>query len=73
LMARAMNIGLGWVSILDPEAVKEILKAPVKNKLVAYLCLGYVKEFFTSPELEKLNWEKRKELKTLVHKDCYSD
>jgi 5,6-dimethylbenzimidazole synthase len=72
LMSRALNIGLGWVSILDPKKVKQILKAPIDNQLVAYLCLGYVKEFFSSPELEHLNWEKRKKINSVVYRDQYS-
>jgi 5,6-dimethylbenzimidazole synthase len=71
LMARAMNLGLGWVSILDPESVKETLNAPAENKLVAYLCLGYVKEFFSAPELERLNWKLRKDLSSAVFRDIY--
>lgn len=43
LMARTENLGVGWVSILDEEKVKNILNAPIENELVAYLCLGYVK------------------------------
>ena len=69
LMARAMNIGMGWVSIIDPEVVKGILKAPADAKLIAYLCLGYVEEFLESPELETLNWGKRKALQSVVHYD----
>ena len=69
LMARAMNIGLGWVSIIDPEAVKGILKSSPENKLIAYLCIGYVDEFLESPELEMLDWEKRKELQSVVYYD----
>lgn len=71
LMARAMNLGLGWVSILDPEAVKKTLNAPAENKLVAYLCVGYVKEFFSMPELETLNWKQRKDLSSAVFNDAY--
>lgn len=60
LMARAMNIGMGWVSILDPAKVADVLGAPTDQKLVAYLCLGYVDGFFTQPELEQRGWEQRK-------------
>lgn len=63
LMARSLNIGLGWVSILDPKIVKNILKAPAESKLVAYLCLGKVKEFLERPELEVLNWQQRENIK----------
>ena len=52
LMARALNIGLGWVSILDPEKVKTIVGASAESKLVAYLCVGYTDGFYTRPELE---------------------
>ena len=66
LMARALNIGLGWVSILDPLKVCRILNAPPGHQLVAYLCIGYTDGFFTRPELEILEWERRKEQETVV-------
>jgi 5,6-dimethylbenzimidazole synthase len=71
LMARALNVGIGWVSILNPNSVKEILNAPSENKLVAYLCIGYVKEFFDKPELERLKWDERKLLEDSVFRDTY--
>jgi len=58
LMARALNIGIGWVSILKPKKVKKILGVGKRYKLVAYLCVGYVKEFLDEPELKKLDWER---------------
>lgn len=66
LMARSMNIGMGWVSILNPEDVKSILSAPKNNKLVAYLCVGKVDEFLNRPELEQLKWDKAKTLQGVV-------
>jgi 5,6-dimethylbenzimidazole synthase len=71
LMARALNLGLGWVSILDAEKVARILNAPPDRKLVAYLCIGYTDGFFNRPELEMLEWEKRRELKSVVHNESY--
>jgi 5,6-dimethylbenzimidazole synthase len=71
LMARALNIGLGWVSILDPEKVKAILNAPQDNQLVAYLCLGYVDYFYESPELERKKWKNRKDFSSLVFDEHY--
>lgn len=73
LMSRALNIGMGWVSILDSETVKKILKAPPENKLIAYLCIGYVKEFMDKPELEKINWEKRKSMNTFIYDNTYPE
>ncbi|HEY2581229.1 MAG TPA: 5,6-dimethylbenzimidazole synthase [Mucilaginibacter sp.] len=71
LMARALNIGMGWVSIIDPEKVKQILKAPENNRLVGYFCLGYTDGFLKQPELELLKWDKRKEMSELIFRDTY--
>ena len=71
LMARVLNIGLGWVSIIDPEKVKGILNAPKENKLVAYLCLGYVEEFLDKPEFETIQWEKRKHMNEVIFHEKY--
>jgi 5,6-dimethylbenzimidazole synthase len=60
LMARSLNIGMGWVSILDPEKVKQILRAPEENVLIGYLCFGYTDMFYNQPELELRKWDKRK-------------
>ena len=65
LMARALNIGMGWVSILDAECIKRILHAPQGHRLIAYLCVGYVNSFLDKPELEIKRWEQRK-LKNMV-------
>ncbi len=73
LMARALNVGIGWVSILDPEKVKAVLNAPPASQLIAYLCVGYVDEFLDKPELEIVKWAERKEQNALVHKECYKN
>jgi len=67
LMARALNIGMGWVSIVDPNHVNALLGAPPQNKLIAYLCLGYVKEFHPIPELEVLKWGKRQAISEVIY------
>ncbi|MEH2534263.1 5,6-dimethylbenzimidazole synthase [Bradyrhizobium sp. AZCC 1588] len=60
LAARAEGIGFGWVSILNPARIKEILNVPSSQKLIAYLCLGYPQMAFDRPELELTNWEYRR-------------
>lgn len=59
LAARAQGIGLGWVSILDPDAVTRLLDLPSGWSLVAYLCLGYPAEPTVTPELERRGWQAR--------------
>lgn len=62
LAARADGIGLGWLSILDPEAVTAALSVPEEWRLVAHLCLGYPVAESDTPELEKAGWETRSPL-----------
>jgi 5,6-dimethylbenzimidazole synthase len=71
LAARAEGIGVGWVSILDPLAIKDLLRIPPAAQLIAYLCLGYVKEFADLPDLERDGWEKRAELTPLVRAEYF--
>jgi len=58
LAARAENLGLGWVSILDPKAVCRTLNAPENWRLTAYLCLGQAAFDDDTPLLDKTNWQK---------------
>jgi len=60
LMARSLNIGIGWVSILNPQKVDKILDVSANYKLIGYLCVGYTKQFYDIPELKKIKWEKEK-------------
>ncbi len=59
LAARADGIGLGWVSILDPEAVTSALDVPPDWTFIGYFCLGYASESDDVPALERQGWETR--------------
>ena len=59
LAARTEGLGVGWVSILDPEAVRATLDLPKGWSFVAYLCLGWPEEEHDDPELERHGWEQR--------------
>ena len=67
LAGRAEGIGVGWVSILDPRELSRILGLPDHVVPVAYLCLGYVREFPDGPELQRAGWRQRMPLSELVH------
>ncbi|HXW42741.1 MAG TPA: 5,6-dimethylbenzimidazole synthase, partial [Xanthobacteraceae bacterium] len=60
LAARAQGIGMGWVSILDPQAVATLLQVPAEWKFIGYFCLGYPQADDTTPELEQSGWECRR-------------
>lgn len=66
LAARAEGIGVGWVSILEPEVVTRALDVPESWSLIAYLCLGRPVEEHLDPELERAGWQARADLSELV-------
>lgn len=68
LAARAEGLGLGWVSILDPQAVAQALDVPVGWEFIAYLCLGWPAEEHLDPELARHGWQDRTALSRKVLK-----
>lgn len=60
LAARAVGLGLGWISILDAARVTEILEVCPEWAFIGYLCLGYPQAEGTIPELERTGWERRR-------------
>jgi 5,6-dimethylbenzimidazole synthase len=61
LAARAEGLGLGWVSILQPEKLPATLGTPPDWTLIGYFCLGYPEAEDDTPELEREGWEHRRE------------
>jgi 5,6-dimethylbenzimidazole synthase len=73
LAARAENIGMGWVSLFDAEALRQLVRLPQGSRPVAVLCLGHVAAFYPRPMLEETGWAKRFDLKDLVQTDYWSE
>jgi 5,6-dimethylbenzimidazole synthase len=71
LAARAEGIGIGWVSILEPAKLKQLLGIPDGVVPVAYLCLGHVSQFASRPDLETQGWDKRRSLRELVMSETF--
>ncbi len=59
LALRVEGLGLGWVSILDPEQMTRDLNVPETWRLIGYFCVGYPEELSETPELELVGWENR--------------
>jgi 5,6-dimethylbenzimidazole synthase len=68
LAARAYGLGVGWVSILEPEVVTKALDVPNGWKLIAYLCVGWPSEEHLDPELERHGWQQRIDMGPLILK-----
>jgi len=73
LAARAENIGMGWVSLFDPEALRQLMRMPEGSRPVAILCLGYVPAFYPRPMLEEVDWARRADLKDMLHTDYWNE
>lgn len=73
LAARVENIGMGWVSLFDPEALRQLMHMPMGSRPVAVLCLGYVRAFYSRPMLEEVGWAHRLDLKDMVQTDYWTD
>jgi 5,6-dimethylbenzimidazole synthase len=71
LASRAENVGMGWVSLFDPQALRDLLRMPADGRPVAVLCLGRVAEFYPRPMLEESQWAKRFDLKSMVATDYW--
>jgi 5,6-dimethylbenzimidazole synthase len=71
LAARAEGVGVGWVSILAPEALAQTLNIPAHLTPVAYLCLGFVHSFADAPDLERQGWQQRLPLKDVLYKEHF--
>lgn len=66
LGARAEGLGLGWVSILDPQPLNQLLDVPAHWIPIAYLCLGWPEKESDTPLLEESGWEQRVAYEGLV-------
>ncbi|QCC55934.1 5,6-dimethylbenzimidazole synthase [Natronorubrum bangense] len=72
LAARAEGVGVGWVSVLYPYELQDVLGIPPHVKPVAYLCLGYPEDGFPEePVLQQEGWRERLDVDALVHEGCW--
>jgi len=72
LAARAEGIGMGWVSLFEPDALGKLLRLPAGSRPIALLCLGHVPAFYSRPMLEEEGWARRRDLRSIVT-DCWSE
>jgi 5,6-dimethylbenzimidazole synthase len=71
LAARAEGIGVGWVSLFEPEFLRELCGMPPGAEPIAVLCVGHVPEFYPAPMLEAEAWDRRKPLAEMVYQDAW--
>ena len=71
LAARAEGLGMGWVSLFEPQALGDLLGLPAGAKAVAILCLGPVTEFYDKPMLVQEGWATERPLHELLYQDSW--
>jgi 5,6-dimethylbenzimidazole synthase len=66
LAARSEGLGMGWVSLFDPQRLAALLAMPADAEPIAILCLGPVPEFPDRPALEIDGWAYARPLREFV-------
>jgi 5,6-dimethylbenzimidazole synthase len=66
LAARVEGLGMGWVSLFEPQALADLLGMPAGSKPLAVLCLGPVTEFYEAPMLVQQGWAEPRPLSELL-------
>ena len=71
LAARAEDVGVGWVSIFDPERLAALLSMPEGARPVAILCIGHVDAFYDKPMLEIEQWAERMPIASVLGENAW--
>lgn len=72
LAARAEGLGMGWVSIFDPQELAQLLQMPEGAHPLGVLCLGPVQAFYSEPMLQQEKWAKRMPLEDMLMDDVWT-
>ncbi|MFQ6576330.1 5,6-dimethylbenzimidazole synthase [Pseudomonas sp. UM16] len=73
LAARAEGLGMGWVSLFEPQALAELLGMPAGAKPVAILCLGPVQAFYPAPMLVLEGWTTARPLRDMLFENQWGE
>jgi 5,6-dimethylbenzimidazole synthase len=73
LAARVEGVGMGWVSLFEPEALRALLDLPQGSRPVAVICLGRVEAFYPRPMLQVCGWTTPRSLDELVFVDRWRE
>jgi len=71
LASRAEGLGMGWVSLFEPQALADLLEMPVGAKPLAVLCLGPVEAFYPAPMLVLEGWAQARPLGELLFENYW--
>ena len=66
LTARALGLGMGWVTLFEPQELNDLLGLPDGVETLGWLCLGWPDELPPEPGLQRLAWSKRLPLDDVI-------
>lgn len=66
LTARAVGLGMGWVTLFQPADLAEMLGLPEGVETLGWLCLGWPDERPPGPGLERRAWSKKAPLDDVI-------
>jgi len=69
LASRAEGLGMGWVSLFEPQALADLLGLPAGAKPLAILCLSPVEGFYPAPMLALEGWAQPRSLNELLYEN----
>lgn len=69
LTARSHGLGMGWVTLFDPDELADLLGLPEDVVTLGWLCLGWPDERPPSPGLERAAWSRKTPLEQVVIRD----
>lgn len=69
LTARAHGLGMGWVTLFQPEELAELLGLPEGVETLGWLCLGWPDERPPAPGLQRLAWSTKLPVDDVVLRD----
>ncbi|HWU32744.1 MAG TPA: 5,6-dimethylbenzimidazole synthase [Marmoricola sp.] len=73
LAARSEGLGMGWVTLFDPDELHGLLGIPDGVVTLGWLCLGWPDERPPEPGLERAGWSKRQPLDEVVLWDSWAE
>ncbi len=73
LAARAEGLGLGWVSMFEPQALAALLRFPPNARPIAVLCLGHVQAFDPAPRLAIDRWRQPRPLTDMFYENRWPE
>ncbi|CEH07121.1 5,6-dimethylbenzimidazole synthase [Propionibacterium freudenreichii] len=73
LTARALGLGMGWVTLMQPDELAGLLNLPEGVTTLGWLCLGWPNERPPYPGLERRAWSHKLPLDQVVMTDRWPD